>query len=328
MQLALDCVHREYPNKISHILQSDEGVAPPRELHPVFYGCYDWHSSVHGHWLLVRLLKRHPDSPLAEMARAALDASFREEGIEQEVNYLNGDKTFERPYGTAWLLQLLAELREWNDPDAKRWVTMLQPLEDAAVQQYLNWLPKLVYPIRIGTHNQTAFAFSLVFDWTQTTAHAGLRQMIENKTRAFYLADTRCPLKYEPSGEDFLSPCLGEADLVRRILPQQEFAAWLSSFLPDIPTDGSSDWLEPGKVLDPTDGKLVHLDGVNLSRAWNLRGIAEALPPSDPRRGALLAAAHEHTVSGLASISSEHYEGSHWLASFAIYLTSERWAAP
>jgi hypothetical protein len=328
MQLALDCVHREYPNKISHILHSDEGVAPPRELHPVFYGCYDWHSSVHGHWLLVRLLKLHPDSPIAEAARAALHASFQEDGIEREVLYLGGDKTFERPYGTAWLLQLMSELREWNDPDAKHWVALLQPLEDAAVQQYLNWLPNLVYPIRIGTHNQTAFAFSLVFDWTRVAGHDGLRQIIENKTRAFYLADTQCPLAYEPSGEDFLSPCLGEADLVRRILPQQEFAAWLSLFLPGIPTDGSADWLDPGRVLDPTDGKLVHLDGVNLSRAWNLRGIAQALPLSDPRRGSLLAAAGEHTAAGLASISSEHYEGSHWLASFAIYLTSERWSAP
>lgn len=328
MQLALDCVHREYPNKISHVLDSDADVAAPRVLHPVFYGCYDWHSSVHGHWLLVRLLRLNPDSSLAEAARAALNRSFQPDGIAQEVSYLVGDKTFERPYGTAWLLQLTAELREWDDPDARRWLDLLEPLEEAAVQQYLAWLPNLVYPIRIGTHNQTAFAFSLVFDWAKTSGHDALLEMIENKTRDFYMADRQCPLNYEPSGEDFLSPCLGEADLVRRIVSQEEFAVWLGDFLPGIPLDGSSDWLEPGRVLDPTDGKLVHLDGVNLSRAWNLQAIGHALPVDDPRRTALHATAQVHANHGLSSVSSEHYEGGHWLASFATYLTTRRWAAP
>jgi hypothetical protein len=328
MQLALACVHREYPNKISHILNSDDDVAPPRVLHPVFYGCYDWHSSVHGHWLLVRLLKLNPDSPLAAESIAALDSSLVPEGMSQEAFYLGGDPTFERPYGTAWLLQLTAELREWDDDNARRWLAVLSPLELAAVEQYLRWLPNLVYPIRSGTHNQTAFAFALVFDWAQTAHHLELAELLRQKILAFYLDDVRCPLNYEPSGEDFLSPCLMEADLMRRVLDKAEYSSWLDRFLPGIPDDGTDDWILPGTVLDPTDGKLVHLDGVNLSRAWNLEAIASALPSDDARRDALLAAAETHRSAGLASVSGEHYEGSHWLASFATYLASRRWALP
>lgn len=326
MQLALDCVHREYPNKITHVLDDDQDVAPPRQLHPVFYGCYDWHSAVHGHWLLVRLLRLDPESALAVQARAALNRSFAADGIAQEVDYLRNDKTFERPYGTAWLLQLTAELREWQDPDAQRWLETLKPLEVAAVEQYLAWLPNLAYPIRLGTHNQTAFGFALALDWARSAGHAELHSLLESKIRAFYLADKACPLGYEPSGEDFLSPCLMEADLMRRILAQDAYAGWLRDFLPGIPEDGRADWLAPGVVLDPTDGKLVHLDGVNLSRAWNLLAIADALPLADKRRAALLSAASAHSDSGLAAVSGEHYEGGHWLASFATYLSSRRWA--
>lgn len=326
MQLALDCVHREYPSKIAHVLDSDDDVAAPRVLYPVFYGCYDWHSAVHGHWLLVRLLRSNPESLLAGQARAALDRSFSAQGVEQEVNYLKGDKTFERPYGTAWLLQLTSELREWQDVDAQRWLQTLKPLETAAVDQYLAWLPKLVYPIRLGTHNQTAFAFALVLDWARSAGHAELQSLLEARIRVYYLADKACPLSYEPSGEDFLSPCLMEADLMRRVIPRAAYADWLRAFLPDIPQDGRADWLSPGVVLDPTDGKLVHLDGVNLSRAWNLQAVAEALPSSDRRRASLFAAAATHSEAGLAAVSGENYEGGHWLASFATYLTSRRWA--
>lgn len=325
MRMALDCIHREYPNKITHVLDGDEDAAPPRDLHPVFYGCYDWHSSVHGHWLLVRLLRLYPDTALEGAARAALARSFTADAVSREVAYLRGDKTFERPYGTAWLLQLMAELREWDDSEGQEWRRTLEPLEAAAVDQYLSWLPKLAYPIRLGTHNQTAFAFALTLDWTAVAGHAVLRELLETKIREFHLQDRNCPLDYEPSGEDFLSPCLMEADLMRRILERSRYAAWLAGFLPGIPLDGGADWLTPGVVLDPTDGKLVHLDGVNLSRAWNLNAIAAALPHDDPRRQALLAAAVRHAENGLASVSSAHYEGSHWLASFATYLTSRRW---
>ncbi len=328
-RLALDCVHREYPNKISHVLNSDADVLPPRQLYPVFYGCFDWHSSVHGHWLLVRLL-RTSGTDLAPDLRAeiiaALNRSFTTEGVLGEVAYFRseGRASFERPYGMAWFLQLTAELREWNHPQAHAWLAVLKPLEVAILEEIKNWLPKLAYPIRLGTHNQTMFAFGLMLDWARAAEDVEMETLLTNRSLAFHADDENCPIAYEPSGEDFLSPCLMEADLMRRILPAQQFADWLDVFLPGIPRDGRADWLQIGIVNDPSDGKLVHLDGVNLSRAWNLRHIAAALPPDDPRIPALLAAAEVHAVAGIASVSSEHYEGGHWLASFATYLVTER----
>ena len=325
-RLALDCVHREYPNKISHVLSGDADVQPPRELHPVFYGCFDWHSSVHGHWLLVRTLRLHGDSPLAPAMAAALNLSFDEGKLAGEVAYFRGaDRaSYERPYGLAWFLQLVAELEEWDDPRADRWRALLAGLEAQIVQQVSDWLPKLAYPIRLGTHNQSAFAFGLMLDYARTVGDTNLEALLVDKTLTFHRNDVNCPLAYEPSGEDFLSPCLMEADLMRRVLDRDAFANWLSDFLPQIPRRGGGDWLTPGVVLDPSDGKLVHLDGVNLSRAWALEGIAAALPPDDRRIPALLAAADTHRVSGIASVSDEHYAGSHWLASFATYLVSAR----
>jgi len=324
--LALGCVHREYPNKIAHVLSSDADVAPPRQLTPVFYGCFDWHSSVHGHWLLVRLARLHPDAPFAASARAALERSLTPEGIAGEVAYLTGgDRAeFERPYGLAWLLQLATELRQWDDPDAKRWSATLAPLEDAARQRLAGWLPKLAYPIRTGEHSQTAFAFGLALDWARTAGDVEMERLLVARSRDLYLGDRGCPLGYEPSGQDFLSPCLAEADLMRRILPPVELAAWLGGFLPGIPLDGSSDWLPVGIITDRSDGKLAHLDGLNLSRAWMLEGIASGLPAADPRRPALLAAAGTHRAAGLSGATSAHYEGGHWLGTFAVYLVTGR----
>jgi len=329
-RLALDCVHREYPNKIGHVLNSAEDAQTPSMLHPVFYGCFDWHSSVHGHWLLVRLLRTVPagvmPAELREEIVNALDQSFTRDGVAVEVAYFEAEnrKSYERPYGVAWFLQLTAELREWDDPMASAWLETLQPLEAVIVTQIKSWLPKLAYAIRLGTHNQSMFAFGLMLDWARASGDTGMEQMVKERSLAFHLGDHNCPMAYEPSGEDFLSPCLMEADLMRRLLPQIEFTGWLSTFMPEIPLDGSGDWLAIGIVNDPTDGKLVHLDGVNLSRAWNLENIAGALPAEDPRRSALLAAAKVHREAGLANVSAEHYEGSHWLASFATYLVTER----
>jgi hypothetical protein len=324
--LALSCVHREYPNKIAHVLNGDADVKPPRELTPAFFGCYDWHSAVHGHWLLTRLARRFPDAPLAAKAREALDKSLTPDNIAAEVRYLEGPgrNTFERPYGLAWLLQLGAELREWDDPQAKRWAAALEPLERAAARRIRTWAPKLSFPIRIGEHNQTAFGFGLILDWARTAEDLATATLIESRIRALYLKDRNCPLEYEPSGEDFLSPCLGEADLARRMLSPVAFAEWLGTFLPGIPRDGRGDWLAPGVVTDPTDGKLAHLDGLNLSRAWMLEGIAAALPSADSRIPALRAAAAAHRESGLRSVTGEHYEGGHWLGSFATYLVTGR----
>jgi len=322
--LALSCVHKEYPNKIAHVLQGDADVKPPRELTPAFYGCYDWHSAVHGHWLLARLARQFPDAPFARDARAALAQSLTPAHIAGEVAYVEGPGrvSFERPYGLAWLLQLVAELRSWPDDDARRWSTALAPLESAAARRLTEWLPKLRRPIRIGEHDQTAFAFGLVWDWAQVAKDTAMASLLESRIRDFYLGDRDCPLSYEPSGQDFLSPCLAEADLLRRILPADRYAEWLSAFLPVIPRDSSTTWLPPAEVTDRSDPKLAHLDGLNLSRAWMLEGMAYGLPSADARRSALLATASAHRQAALPAVTGEHYEGGHWLATFAVYLVT------
>ncbi len=321
-QLALACVHLEYPNKIAHVLGGDADVRPPRELTPVFFGCFDWHSSVHGHWLLARLAHLYPASGFAAAAREALRASFTPEKVAAELAYLQGPgrASFERPYGLAWLLQLAAELRSWGDPEAARWAGILEPIEREAAARVRAWLPKLRYPIRVGEHSQTAFAFGLIRDWAVIAEDAGMEALIDERSRSYYLADENCPLRYEPSGEDFLSPCLAEADLMRRVLPRAEYAPWLARFLPGIARDGDPAWLEPGIVTDRSDPKLAHIDGLNLSRAWMLLGIASGLGDRDRRRKSLEAAAARHAQAALPAVTGEHYEGGHWLGSFAVYL--------
>jgi len=318
-RLALDCVHKEYPNKIAHSMNSDADVKPPRELTPAFYGCYDWHSSVHGHWLLVRLARLFPQAGFAAEARRAVAQSLTPANIAQEVKYLNaeGRTAFERPYGLAWLLQLGAELKEWDDPQARQWSAALRPLEEAVTARISAWLPKLENPIRIGEHNNTAFAMGLMLDYARITGHADFGKLVESRARAYYLKDRVCPLSYEPSGEDFLSPCLAEADLMRRVLPQAEFVPWFTAFLPRVD-------LQPTLVPDVTDPKLYHLAGLNLSRAWMIEGVLSRLPEDAPRRASLTALAGRLRQTGLESIKSEHYEGGHWLGSFAVYLVSQR----
>jgi hypothetical protein len=326
-RLALACVHKEYPNKIAHVLNGDADVRPPRELTPAFFGCFDWHSSVHGHWLLARLARAFPDAPFASEARAALARSLTTESIAQEARYLEGAgrASFERPYGLAWLLQLVAELREWQAPEAQEWVRALAPLEAAAVERLRTWLPKLAYPIRVGEHSQTAFAFGLVLDWSRTKPDVDTERLVAERARSFYAKDRDCPLAYEPSGEDFLSPCLAEADLMRRVLDAPAYGHWLSAFLPGIPSAaGGAGWLEPGIVTDRADPKLAHIDGLNLSRAWMLEGIAAGLPAGDRRIAALRAAGAAHREAGLVGVTGEHYEGGHWLGTFAVYLLSAR----
>jgi hypothetical protein len=324
--LALACVHKEYPNKLSHNLNSDADVAPPRKLTPAFYGCYDWHSSVHGHWLLARLVRTFPNAAFSPSAREALRQSLTAENIAQEAAYLRaeGRASFERPYGLAWLLQLVAELREWDDPEARAIAANLHPLEEAALLRLNDWLPKLSYPVRIGEHAQTAFAIGLMLDYARATGDTKFAALLASKARQFYLGDKDCPLAYEPSGEDFLSPCLGEADVMRRVLSGPEFARWLHTFLPQISPTRKSAWLEPVVSPDPSDPKLAHLDGLNLSRAWMLEGIAAGLPKGDSRLPMIMAAAEEHTRAGLAAVTGKHYEGGHWLGSFAVYLVTRR----
>lgn len=325
-KLALACVGKEYPNKISHLMNSDSDVAPPRRLTPAFYGCYDWHSSVHGHWLLARLARTFPDGSFVKPAREALRRSLTLENLKQEATYLraSGRASFERPYGLAWLLQLAVELREWDDPQSREMSANLRPLENAAVERLQSWLPKLSYPVRIGEHDQTAFALGLLFDYARATGNEAFMKLIVSKAKEFFLADRNAPLAYEPSGEDFLSPSLGEADVMRRVLSPSEFARWLTEFMPQIPKTPNEDWLPVAVSPDPSDPKLGHLDGLNLSRAWMLEDILAVLPPDDPRCSALATAADAHRKAGLAAVTGEHYEGAHWLGSFAVYLTTKR----
>ena len=328
--LALKCLHQEYPNHISHTLNSDADARPPHELTPAFYGCLDWHSDVHGHWLLVRLMRLFPDAPFAAEARLAVARSLTAQHIAGEIAYLRaaGRVSFERPYGLAWLLQLAAELRRSDDADARNWSATLAPLESEVASRVKSYLPKLHYPIRIGEHDQSAFSLGLIWDWAAVSGDAQMRMVISDAAERFYRHDRNCPLAYEPSGEDFLSPCLAEADFMRRVLAPPEFARWLSAFLPQIPRNpGSSTqlsaWLTPAVVTDRADPTLAHLDGLNLSRAWMLEGIAHGLPAHDPRIPALLDTAASHAAAALPAVTGEHYEGGHWLGTFAVYLTSQ-----
>ncbi|MFA3792484.1 DUF2891 domain-containing protein [Aliiglaciecola sp. SL4] len=327
-ELALECVHKEYPNIIKHMMNSDEDVKTPKQLYPAFYGCFDWHSSVHGHWLLTRIASQYPNSTHHQDIMASLARSFTEENLAGELAYFNRADTgtsFERPYGLAWFLQLTMELRGWDNPQAKHWLDILTPLENKIIANLTDWLPKLSFPIRVGEHSQTAFAFGLMWDWSLNANNQEFNNLLKTNITRLYASDVNCPLAYEPSGQDFLSPCIAEADLMRRVLSSAQYAKWLSAFLPSIPTDGKAKWLEVATVVDKTDGKLAHLDGLNLSRAWMLEGIASALNSKDPRKVAILNAAQAHKKSGLNSVIHDmHYMGSHWLGSFATYLKTQR----
>lgn len=321
--LPLACVGKEFPNIIHHVMDSAADVDQPSRLTPAFYGCYDWHSSVHGHWLLVRLLRLHPEAGFAKAARTALAQNLTEARLLQEAAYMAHPARagFERPYGHAWLLQLVSELEQWDDPDARQWREHLRPLEQVTVRRLGEWLPKLRYPIRGGEHYQTAFAFGLIHDYAVQSGNTELRQSLHEAGQRFYARDRNCPLDYEPSGHDFLSACLAEADFMRRLLPPKAFADWLREFLPQI---GQRNWLPLAEVSDRADGKLAHIDGLLLSRAWMLEGIAAGLPTDDPRRSGLLSDAQTQGRAGLVAVNDEHYAGSHWLASFAVYWLSAR----
>jgi len=317
--LALACIEREYPSQIAHVMMDDTDLAPPRRLTPAFYGCYDWHSAVHGHWMLARLSRLYPDEAFTAQALAALSRNLSESNLQTEAEYMAHPARagFERPYGLAWLLQLVAELQTWNMPLARQWRQWLVPLESIAVTRLHQWIPKLHYPVRSGEHSQSAFAFGLIHDYASAVDDQATLTLIAQATLRFHAYERNAPLAYEPSGHDFLSPSLGVADLMRRVVGPAEFAEWLDAFLPAL---GQPGWLPVAVITDREDGKLAHLDGLNLSRAWMMRGVAQALPPQDPRRRHLLACAAAHAQAGLAGVSDRHYAGAHWLASFAVYL--------
>jgi hypothetical protein len=314
--LALGCVDTSYPYKTGHVLTGKDSLAEPRTFHPVFYGCFDWHSAVHGHWTLVRLLRLYPDHPKAAQIRKVLDGRFTADAFKQEAAFFDRPQTrsFERPYGWAWLLRLAQELHTWKDEDAARWAKNIAPLENAIASRLKDYLPKLSWPIRTGVHPNTAFALAMALDYAEATGKGDLASLIRKRARAYYVSDENCPVDYEPSGEDFFSPCLLEADLMRRVLPAEAFSKWLDGFLPRLKDGDLGGLSEPATVSDASDPKIVHLDGLNLVRAWTMDGIAHALADEDARRKRLLRLASRHADVGSGRVASGHYEGEHWLA--------------
>ncbi len=318
----MKCIRKEYPNKPDHTINDGEDVRSPRAMHPAFYGCFDWHSTVHGHWMLVRLLRLFPLMPEAHDIRGALNANLSAKNIAGEVAYLNQSNraSFERTYGWAWLLKLAEELHDWNDEDGRRWAKNLQPLADAFAEKYLAFLPKQNYPIRTGVHPNTAFGLAFALDYARAVGNQKLAALIVERSRTYFGHDVNYPAAWEPGGEDFFSPALMEADLMRRVLGKSEFARWFHLYLPGVSRSQPKQLLQPAIVTDRTDPKLVHLDGLNLSRAWCMRSIAAALPRNDPARKVLTRSATSHAQAALAHVASGNYEGEHWLASFAVYL--------
>jgi hypothetical protein len=324
-RLALAGLDREYPNKPADVLTNADDVRVPREVHPAFYGSFDWHSSVHGHWLLVRLLRLHPDMPCAAEVRTRLDSHFTKEALSKEAAYFDkkDNRSFERMYGWAWALRLAAELRAWEDPDAKRWAENFAPLEHRLVDLARKYLPRLTYPIRTGVHPDTAFAIGQLLDYARSVNDTGFEKILVDRARDYYFSDKAYPTTYEPSGEDFFSPGLNAADLMRRVLPSGQFSRWLDDFLPGLRTGDLGGWARAAEVSDLSDPRIVHLVGLNLSRAWTMQGILTALESADPRRAPLEKAERLHAEAGLRHVFSGHYEGEHWLATFAIYYSTK-----
>jgi hypothetical protein len=324
-ELALKNIQTEYPNKPGNVVVNPGSVRTPRQMHPAFYGCFDWHSSVHGHWMLIRLLKDYPDHPLGKVIREKLSENLAPENLRGELSYFQEDqhRAFERMYGWAWYLRMVAELEGWEDSDGQQWRENLRGLENLLVDRTLEYLPKLSWPIRTGIHPDTGFAMGQILDYARRVGNQRLSELIGQRARDFYLNDSHYPTRYEPSGQDFFSSGLNQADLMRRVLPAEEFGEWLDRFLPDLKEGNAGNLLQPVVVTDVTDGYLVHLAGLNMNRAWCMRGIASALPERDPRRIVLLKAAVEHARCGYQYVFSGHYEGEHWLATFAIYLQAD-----
>jgi hypothetical protein len=325
-RLALKGLTKEYPNKPEHVMAGPDDVKGPRVLNPAFYGSYDWHSSVHGHWMLARLLRRFPGLPEAKQIRAVLSDHLTADNLKAEADYFahKESKSFERSYGWAWLLKLAQELHGWEDPDGKAWSRNIRPLGAAIVAKYLEFFPKQTYPIRTGVHANTAFGLAFAHDYALAVGDSRLKELVEERAITYFRADDDAPAKWEPSGADFLSPSLIEADLMRRIMPATEFRVWFARFLPRVARVEPTPLFLPATVTDRTDPQLVHLDGLNLSRAWCMRGIAAALTEGDQSRVALESSAALHAQAGLAYIASGDYAGEHWLASFAVYLLTER----
>jgi hypothetical protein len=316
--IALGHVTREYPNKLDHVLTAAQDVKGPRALHPVFFGSFDWHSCVHGHWLLARLYRRFPRLPEAAAIRALLDAQFTEEKVSGELRYLEqpASRGFERPYGWAWALALQAELLRQEGAQGRRWAAVVAPLAKEFVRRFEAYLPLATYPMRAGVHSNTAFALLLAREYAVAARNSGFAGLCGDAALRWYRADRGCPA-WEPSQDEFLSPALMEAALMADVMPKEDFAAWLAEFLPQAARGEPVTLFTPATVTDRTDGKIAHLDGLNLSRAWCWRRIVVDLPPADPLRPRAQAAIDSHLASALGQVAGD-YMGEHWLATFAL----------
>ena len=317
-RIALGHVTREYPNKLDHVIGGPEDLAGPRALHPIFYGSFDWHSCVHGYWLLTQIYRRFPSIPEAAAIRDVVDAHFTKENVDGELAYLArpGTRTFERPYGWAWMLKLACDLADHTSAEGKRWHAVLAPLADAFAERFLDHLPQATYPIRAGTHFNSAFALAFALEYAERRFHPHLVPLLKDKALVWFGSDVACQA-WEPGGDDFLSPSLMEAECMRRVLAPDAFPTWLSFFFPDLAERQPATLFAPAIVSNRTDGKIAHLDGLNLSRAWCFRKLATALPPEDPRHETLLAASDQHLAVSLPHVAGD-YMGEHWLATFAL----------
>lgn len=317
VKLALAGIDREYPYKMGTVLSGADDLKSPRQVHAVFNGHFDWHSSVHGHWTLVRLLRLFPDEAWAESVRNILEERLSESGLLQEADFLRANPAFERMYGWAWVLKLGSELRLLGG----EWMDRFAPLEDVVVENAMNYLPKLDWPVRCGFHPESSFAMSQMLDWARLVGDVDLEALVINRAEEFYGDDENYPVQYEPSGNDFFSAGLNVADLMRRVYDADGFNDWFSKYLPRLGADGLERWSDPVGVSDLDDGQIVHLVGLNLSRAWCLKGIASVHACEDQKQ-VLLDAAERHMDAGLKGVWSGSYEGEHWLGSFALYTTS------
>lgn len=317
-RIPMGCLQQEYPNKLNQVLGKETDLQSPRNLHPSFYGCFDWHSSVHGHWMLVKLLKLFPDLEDRDKIISTIDQNLSKENLEEEVLYFDGkhNATFERTYGWAWLLKLTEEIRAWEDPIARKWGKNLTPLADLIREKYMEFLPKLTYPIRTGEHPNTAFGLALAYDYAYNLKDTAFLELIISRGRDYYLNDKNCPVNWEPNGFDFLSPCLEEANFMQKILTKEEFQSWMGDFIPDFSS------LSPAMVSDRSDPKIVHLDGLNFSRTWCLFGISKSL--DDLNKEMLIRLAADHFNTSFPHLSSGNYEGEHWLTSFAILALTQK----
>ncbi len=319
---AIENIHREFPSDVWHRMQGPEDLPRrPRERNPVFYGSFDWHSCVEMHWVLVRLLRMQPAHIAQTEVRQVLNEQFTADGLTQEAHFIGdpSNRGRERPYGWGWALQLAADLHAWDDPDARRWMANFRPLAEALSRNFLEWLPRATYPIRYGVHGNSAFGFSRALAYARDT-DSPLLEALVHKANDWFAGDVDYPAAWEPSGADFLSPALTEAELMGELLTAEEFSSWLDRFLPRIRQQEPAALFTPASVSDPSDGQIAHLHGLNASRAWGWRRIAELLPNGDARIEIALAAMRTHAAAALPHVSGSDYMVEHWLAAYAVLL--------